>query len=56
MPAVIAPAPSGLGYRKAVDLLHGLAARARLAGFDIDEFMPERDSQGLAALTAARIV
>ena len=56
MPAVIAPAPGGLGYWQAVDLLHGLAAKARIAGFDIVEFMPARDSQGLAALTAARIV
>lgn len=56
MPAVIAPAPGGLGYWQTIDLLHGLAARARLAGFDIVEFMPARDIQGLAALTAARIV
>jgi agmatinase len=56
MPAVIGPAPGGLGYWQAVSLLHGLAAKARLAGFDIVEFMPERDMQGLAALTAARLV
>lgn len=56
MPAVIGPAPGGLTYRQAVTLLHGLAAKARIAGFDIVEFMPARDSQGLAALTAARIV
>ena len=36
--------------------MHGLAAKARIAGFDIVEFMPERDIQGLAALTAARLV
>ena len=56
MPAVIGPAPGGLDYWQAVNLLHGLAAKARIAGFDIVEFMPARDSQGLAALTAARIV
>lgn len=56
MPAVIGPAPGGLGYWQAVALLHGLAAKARLAGFDIVEFVPARDIQGLAALTAARIV
>ncbi len=56
MPAVIGPAPGGLSYWQAVALMHGLAAKARLAGFDIVEFMPERDMQGLAALTAARLV
>ncbi len=56
MPAVIGPAPGGLGYWQMVDLLHGLAAKATIAGFDIVEFMPARDIQGLAALTAARIV
>jgi agmatinase len=56
MPAVIGPAPGGLGYWQAVGLLHGLAAKARLVGFDIVEFMPARDPQGLAALTAARLV
>ncbi|HEX9768616.1 MAG TPA: agmatinase [Kiloniellales bacterium] len=56
MPAVIGPAPGGLRYWQAVTLLHGLAAKARIAGFDIVEFMPARDVQGLAALTAARLV
>jgi agmatinase len=56
MPAVIGPAPGGLGYWQMVDLLHGLAAKATIVGFDIVEFMPARDIQGLAALTAARIV
>jgi len=37
-------------------LLQGVAAKARIACFDIVEFMPERDPQGLAALTAARLV
>ena len=56
MPAVIGPAPGGLTYWQLVDLLHGLAAKANIAGFDIVEFMPSRDIQGLAALHAARIV
>jgi agmatinase len=56
MPAVIAPAPGGLGYGQALDLIHGLAAKARLVGFDLVEFVPARDPAGLAALTAARLV
>jgi len=56
MPAVQARSPGGLGYWHVVDLLHGLAAKTRLAGFDLVEFMPARDPDGVAALTAARIV
>ncbi len=56
MPAVIGPAPGGLSYWQTVELLHGLAAKARLVGFDIVEFLPARDPQGLAALTAARLL
>jgi len=56
MPAVIAPAPGGLMYPHVLELLHGLAQKARIAGFDLVEFVPERDPTGVAALTAARIV
>jgi agmatinase len=33
-----------------------VARKARIAGFDIVEFMPERDEQQRGALTAARLV
>jgi agmatinase len=56
MPAVIGPAPGGLAYWQAVGLMRGVAKKARIAGFDIVEFMPERDQQQLGALTAARLV
>jgi agmatinase len=56
MPGVIGPAPGGLSYWQAVGILHGIAAKARIAAFDIVEFVPERDVAGLGALTAARIV
>lgn len=56
MPAVLAPAPGGLLYWHVVELLRGLAAKSRIVGFDVVEFMPSRDSTGLAALTAARLV
>jgi agmatinase len=56
MPGVIAPVPGGLTYWQAVGILHGIAAKARIAGFDIVEFVPERDVAGLGALTAARII
>jgi agmatinase len=56
MPAVKAPAPGGLTYWQVVELIRGVAGRGGIAGFDLVEFMPERDVHGLAARTAARIV
>jgi agmatinase len=56
MPAVIGRAPGGLGYWHAIELLEGVAERARIAAFDLVEFMPTRDISGLGALTAGRIV
>jgi agmatinase len=56
MPAVIGPAPGGLSYWQAVGLLRGVARKARIAAFDIVEFMPDRDQHQRGALTAARLV
>ena len=56
MPAVIGRAPGGLTYWHAVDLLRGAAKRARIASFDLVEFMPSRDVDGLGALVAGRIL
>jgi agmatinase len=56
MPAVLAPTPGGLSYWNVVDLLHGVAARAQFCGFSLVEFAPEKDRDGNAALTAARII
>ncbi|MBW2670319.1 MAG: agmatinase [Deltaproteobacteria bacterium] len=55
MSAVNAPMPGGLSYRQVVDLLHGLTKKANVCGFNLVEFVPEKDINGLAALTAARI-
>jgi agmatinase len=56
MPGVGAPVPGGLGYWNVVALFEELAARTRIAGFDIVELVPERDVGGLSALMAARFV
>ncbi len=56
MPAVIGPAPGGLLYWQAASLIQGIARKARIAAFDIVEFVPERDIQQTGALTAARLV
>ena len=56
IPGVIGPAPGGLSYWQAVELLQGAAQRAAIAAFDIVEFMPERDIQKQGALAAARLM
>ena len=56
MPAVIAPTPGGLTYWNVVEMMQGVAAKAHFSGFYLVEFMPERDSNGTAALTDARII
>ena len=55
MPAVAYPSPGGLSYVQVTDLIAGVAAKARIAGFAMVEFVPKRDLNGTAAFTAARI-
>ncbi len=55
MPAVAYPTPGGLNYTQVTDLIDGVAAKARIAGFSMVEFVPKNDPAGTAAFTAARI-
>ncbi len=56
MPAVMAPTPGGLSYLQSIDLIDAVIAKSRLVAFDMIEFVPERDRDGTAAITAARIL
>ncbi|RAZ88671.1 agmatinase [Mesorhizobium hawassense] len=56
MPGVAARTPGGLTYTQAIDLIAGLGTRARIAGFDLVEFYPPADIDGLSALTASRLL
>ncbi|WP_102960445.1 arginase family protein [Mangrovicella endophytica] len=56
VPGVIARSPGGLTYWQMVDLVQGAAKRGRIAAMDFVEFMPERDIDGVGALTFARII
>jgi agmatinase len=56
MPAVNVPVPGGLTYSQVIALVHGLACKARIVGFDLVEFAPKNDINGLGALTAVRII
>ena len=55
MPGVIGPEPGGLTYFQAIEIIDAVAASSHIAGFDIVEFVPERDVNGLGALTAFRL-
>lgn len=55
MPAVAYPSPGGLTYTQVTGLIAGVAAKARIAGFSMIEFVPGKDRDGTAAFTAARI-
>lgn len=55
VPGVIGPEPGGLSYFQAIDLIDGVADRASIVGFDVVELMPERDVNGLGALTTFRL-
>ena len=55
-PAVSHPEPGGLTFAEAVDLLRGLAAKGRVVGMDLVEFVPEHDLHGLGGHTAGRLI
>jgi agmatinase len=56
MPAVIGRTAGGLGYWQVLELIAGVSERARIAGFDMVEFMPSRDVDGQGALVAAQML
>lgn len=56
MPGVAARTPGGLTYTQVIDLIAGLGRRARIVGFDLVEFYPPADIDGLTALTASRLL
>jgi agmatinase len=55
MPAVAYPSPGGLSFFQLIELIGGVAERARVVGFNMVEFVPKRDRDGTAAFTAARV-
>jgi agmatinase len=56
IPAVIGRTAGGLGYWQVLELIAGVAEKARIAGFDMVEFMPDRDVDGLGASVAAQLL
>lgn len=56
MPAVIGRTGGGLGYWQALELIGGVAEHSRIAGVGFVEFMPQRDTDGQGASTAAQLL
>lgn len=56
MPAVIGRTAGGLSYWQVMELIGAVAEKARIVGFDMVEFMPERDIDGLGAMVAAQLL
>lgn len=55
MPAVAYPSPGGLGFLQLTHLIGDIAAKARIGGLAMVEFVPRKDRDGTAAMTAGRI-
>jgi agmatinase len=45
-----------LTYTQVIDLITGVSKRGAIVGFDLVEYYPPRDMDGLSALTAARLL
>ena len=56
MPAVAGRTAGGLGYWQVLELVGAVAEKARIAGFDMVEFMPSRDIDGMGATLAAQLL
>lgn len=56
MPAVIGRTAGGLSYWQVMELVGAVAEKAPIVGFDMVEFMPERDVDGLGAMLAAQLL
>ena len=55
VPGVILPAFGGLSYQQVLDVIHGVAAKARIVGAAFVEYVPEKDPSGTGAQAIARL-
>lgn len=54
-PGTAALAPGGLSYSHGLELISGLQEQGRIVGLGFTEFYPDRDVNGLTALTIVRL-
>jgi agmatinase len=55
VPGVILPAFGGLSYQQVLDVIHGVAAKARIVGAAFVEYVPAQDPAGIGAKAIARL-
>ena len=55
-PGTLWPAPGGLFFHQAAAIIRATARRGSIAGMDVCEFVPDRDLNGLTALTILRLL
>lgn len=56
MPAAIGRTAGGLSFRQVLDLIRGVQDRGRIAAVSMTEYMPERDVDGIGAMTVAQLL
>jgi agmatinase len=56
MPGTSAPMPGGLGYAETAELLDRLARHAHIVGFNVAEYYPTLDVNGITALGIVRLI
>lgn len=56
MPAAIGRTAGGMSYWQVMELVGAVAEKARVVGFDMVEFMPDRDIDGMGAMVAAQML
>ena len=56
LPGVAARTPGGLTYQQVIDLIAAIGKKAHIAGFDLVEFYPPNDIDGMSALVASRLL
>lgn len=55
-PAVNAPAPGGVTFVQAREMIHGLVRKGRVVGMDIVEITPKHDVNQITCITAGRLI
>jgi len=55
-PGALSPEFGGLGYQQMLDLFDGLAAKCRIVGATVVEYVPERDPAGLGGKSLGRLI
>ena len=55
-PGVLFPTPGGLTFDETADLVRCIASKGSIVGINLYEVRPQRDVNGLTALTAAQLI